>query len=62
MGNKLKWKGIFDMNWKAYNDLAWTDRIFADAKSYEDEAMIYMKSIKNIISVPAPTIPLCQYK
>jgi len=44
------------MNWKAYNDLAWTDTIFADAESYEDEAMIYIKSIKKIISVPAPTM------
>lgn len=44
------------MNWKAYNDLAWTDTIFADAESYEDEAMIYIKLIKKIISVPAPTM------
>ncbi|MBS3947736.1 MAG: class I SAM-dependent methyltransferase [Dethiobacter sp.] len=44
------------MNWKAYNDLAWTDSIVADAESYEDEAMIYIKSIKNIISVPTPTM------
>ena len=44
------------MNWKAYNELAWTDRIFADIESYEEEVMTYIKPIKNIISVPIPTM------
>jgi len=49
-------KGDFDMNWEAYNDLAWTDRISAVTESYEDEAMTYIKIIKNIISEPTPTM------
>jgi ubiquinone/menaquinone biosynthesis C-methylase UbiE len=44
------------MNWKAYNELAWTDKFFVDMESYEDEVMIYIKSIKNIISVATPTM------
>lgn len=44
------------MNWKAYNELAWTERIIADMESYEDEIMTYVKSIKSIISVPTPTM------
>lgn len=44
------------MNWKAYNELAWIDGIIAGTESYEDEAMAYMKLIREAIVVPAPNM------
>jgi SAM-dependent methyltransferase len=34
------------MNWKAYNELAWTDRILAPPETYEEEALFYTKILK----------------
>ena len=29
------------MNWKAYNELAWTDIILAPPETYEEKASLY---------------------
>ncbi len=35
------------MNWKAYNELAWIERILAPPEKYEEEALFYVEAIKN---------------
>ncbi len=44
------------MNWKAYNELAWTDKILAPPESYREEAMTYVKVMERFIKVPFPTM------
>ena len=36
------------MKWKAYNELAWTDKILASVETYEKEASLYIKLLKKI--------------
>ena len=42
--------------WIAYNELAWTEDLLADAASYEDEVTIYADLIKNTASFPLRTL------
>ena len=44
------------MNWTVYNELAWTDNILACPESCEKEVMNYIKLIKDLISLPFPTM------
>jgi len=44
------------MSWKVYNELAWTEKIITCAEDYEDEAMIYIQSIKKHLSVALPSM------
>ncbi|MFW6135004.1 MAG: class I SAM-dependent DNA methyltransferase [Elusimicrobiota bacterium] len=47
------------MNWKAYNELAWTDTILAPPESYEEEALLYIKILKkNMGKYPATMLHL----
>lgn len=41
------------MNWKAYNELAWTDDILALPENYEEETLFYVEAVKKRISGPA---------
>lgn len=45
-----------ELNWKVYNELAWTENILAGPESYKDEAMTYIKAIKRYISILSPTM------
>ena len=48
------------MNWKAYNELAWTDTILAPPETYQEEASFYLqilnKLLKKDISENPPTM------
>jgi ubiquinone/menaquinone biosynthesis C-methylase UbiE len=44
------------MDWKAYNELAWTVNILACPESCEKEAMTYVNAIKRFIPLPSPTM------
>ncbi len=43
-------------NWKAYNELAWTEDWFAGPASYEDEAGFYVSQIKKYSANPPKTM------
>ncbi|MDW7670482.1 MAG: class I SAM-dependent methyltransferase [Bacillota bacterium] len=44
------------MHWIVYNELAWTDPVLARPESYEEEAMNYVRVIKDSVSAPFPTM------
>jgi len=44
------------MDWKVYNELAWTANILACPESCEKEAMAYINAIKGFIPLPSPTM------
>lgn len=44
------------MEWIAYNDLAWVDKILSDVADYEEESNYYISLIKNYTSVPTPNV------
>lgn len=47
------------MDWKAYNELAWTDTILAPPENYQEEASFYIKILKkNMSKHPATMLHL----
>jgi len=47
------------VDWKAYNELAWTDTILASPENYQEEASFYIKILKkNMSKHPATMLHL----
>ncbi len=43
-------------NWKAYNELAWTEKWLADPAEYEEEVAVYVKLLHEYSSQPPKTM------
>lgn len=50
------WNGVKLLNWAAYNNLAWTERILGTTESYKEEALTYIEFIKSHTSASSPTM------
>ncbi|MDD4362682.1 MAG: class I SAM-dependent methyltransferase [Atribacterota bacterium] len=44
------------MNWRVYNDLAWTEHIISSPEEYKDEALYYIDIIKKYINKSSANI------
>ncbi|MBS3994161.1 MAG: class I SAM-dependent methyltransferase [Alkaliphilus sp.] len=44
------------MNWIIYNELAWAENILSATESYEEETMVYIKTIERYIPIQSPTM------
>jgi len=44
------------VSWKAYNELAWIERILAPPEKYEEETLFYVEKIKNLMPDRAKTM------